>query len=160
MKIWHKDLVCHLADDLLLELFENCSYKYVREYCNFKIKLLYPEFKRFECYNKSHFYLYCSIIINEIEKREIQDDVQYYNCWKQFVYDFVSDEERQISSRIEKDNSLFYGWHNTRYLLQCYYELQFLFDCGLISNDNWVRLYQHVKSMEEENDKLKGMIIL
>lgn len=34
-------------------------------------------------------------------------------------------------------DELFAGWHNDRYLTQCYYNLQEKHDCGGIADDEW-----------------------
>ena len=151
-KIWHKDLVRYLPDEILVQLFEDCWRGYVLEVIRYNGKYLSPEFEKVTHYNKSHFYSYCLIIVNELEEREITHEIQGYDYGRQDIYDFVSDEERQISSRVDKDNSLFYGWHNERYLVQCYYELQLLFDCGLIDKDCWFSIYKHVKKIVDGFD--------
>lgn len=33
---------------------------------------------------------------------------------------------------------LFNSWHNDRYLKQCYYNLQEKYDCGGISENDWI----------------------
>ena len=45
-----------------------------------------------------------------------------------FEYDPVSFEK------------LFSSWHNHRYLKQCYYNLQEKFDCGGISEEEWIKI--------------------
>jgi hypothetical protein len=42
---------------------------------------------------------------------------------------------------------LFKDWHNDRYLLQCYYNLQEKHDCGGISDDEWLRLHNRVSRL-------------
>ena len=37
-------------------------------------------------------------------------------------------------------DSLFKFWHNQRYLVQCYYNLQEKYDCGGITDDEWQRI--------------------
>ena len=39
---------------------------------------------------------------------------------------------------------LFEGWHNERYLKQCYYNLQEKYDCGGISKEEWMKVYKYV----------------
>lgn len=38
------------------------------------------------------------------------------------------------------DDELFKGWHNERYYLQCYYNLQEKKDCGGITEQEWYKL--------------------
>lgn len=36
--------------------------------------------------------------------------------------------------------TLYEGWHNHRYLTQCYYNLEEKHDCGIISDDAWKKI--------------------
>lgn len=38
-------------------------------------------------------------------------------------------------------NVLYDGWHDLRYLRQCYYNLEEKHDCGIVSNDAWKKIY-------------------
>ena len=46
-----------------------------------------------------------------------------------------SEEELEA---IEELNDIFNDWHNDRYLVQCLYNLQEKYDCGGISNEEWL----------------------
>ena len=39
---------------------------------------------------------------------------------------------------------LFEGWHNERYLKQCYYNLQEKYDCRGISKEEWMKIHKYV----------------
>ena len=68
---------------------------------------------------------------------------------------YCSTEEQQVSSRIEKDNTLFEAWHDKRYLLQCFYNLQEKFDCGGLTPDEWKLVHDKVcKLLNREDLKL------
>ena len=41
---------------------------------------------------------------------------------------------------------IFGDWHNDRYLMQCYYNLQEKHDCGGISDDEWQKIIMRVVS--------------
>ena len=38
---------------------------------------------------------------------------------------------------------LFYYWHDNRYLIQCYYNLQEKHDCKMISDEEWERIFKN-----------------
>lgn len=41
----------------------------------------------------------------------------------------------------------FPGWHNDRYLIQCYFNLEEKYDCGLISEDEWLKIDEFMRSI-------------
>lgn len=50
---------------------------------------------------------------------------------------------------------VFKGWHNNRYLRQCYYNLQEKYDCGGISKEEWNTLLDYVfKILSDEFIKI------
>ena len=65
--------------------------------------------------------------------------------------DFMVWECKHFSHRDTK--TLYEGWHNTRYLTQCYFNLQEKADCGIVSPEAWQRIDQFYKKyLEEKND--------
>lgn len=41
----------------------------------------------------------------------------------------------------------FPGWHNDRYLLQCYFNLEEKYDCGGIPEDEWLKIDKFMRSI-------------
>lgn len=41
----------------------------------------------------------------------------------------------------------FPGWHNDRYLIQCYYNLEEKYDCGGITDDEWSKIDSFMRSI-------------
>lgn len=41
----------------------------------------------------------------------------------------------------------FPGWHNDRYLIQCYYNLEEKYDCGGITDDEWLKIDSFMRSI-------------
>lgn len=72
---------------------------------------------------------YCNIVLVEMLKRS-------YNVTSQSIYkledyiDFTVDSDEQFSHP-------FNGWHNERYIIQCFYNLQEKYDNSGISEDEW-----------------------
>lgn len=128
-KIWHKDFIIQLPDNMLLILYQNLA-----DYaCNPKVlKNVNPYKYKLNEFNKSHFYNYCCEVYDELCKRRLDDVTE--NCINEYSEDiknFVSDEEKQIGASISHEE-LFKGWHNDRYYKQCFYALQEMQDYGLI----------------------------
>ena len=46
--------------------------------------------------------------------------------------------------------AIFFDWHNRKYLKQCLFNLQEKFDCGGISETEWLRIYSKYKTILEE----------
>lgn len=146
MRLWHKDLIPVLPrKQLLAQWRECCAIVGKIQKCGTPNHLLVNPILN---YNKSHFYSYCCLVANELFNRgyKISDSS------RSKILDYVSDEERQVSSRIEKDGSLFYGWHNERYLIQCYYNLQEKYDRGMFNIGEMQLINQR---MEELNVKVR-----
>lgn len=61
---------------------------------------------------------------------------------KQSVYDSLVnklDQSRWFFS-IKQGKTMFEGWHNDRYLVQCFKNLEEKFDCGLIKVEEWKKI--------------------
>ena len=57
-----------------------------------------------------------------------------------------------ISSETDADYGapIFDGWHNDRYLVQCYNNLQEKYDCGAIQDDEWKRIDDFITERSDE----------
>lgn len=44
----------------------------------------------------------------------------------------------------------FPGWHNDRYLLQCYFNLEEKYDCGGIPEEEWLKIDKFMRSIKIE----------
>lgn len=141
MRLWHKDIIDVLPDKHLVAQWRECCaiVGSIKRYGIPNHVLVNPIMK----YNKSHFYLYCCVVCHEMYKRNFKVSEESRNK----ILDYVSDEEKQVSSQIEKDGSLFEGWHNERYLIQCFYNLQEKYDRGMISEDEWKKVVKRVTSI-------------
>jgi hypothetical protein len=60
------------------------------------------------------------------------------------LFEYVTEEERQVGASIPHFQ-LFEGWHNDRYLVQCFYNLQEKFDCSEMTNQEWERIRNAVE---------------
>lgn len=131
-KIWHKKFIKCLPNNLLLILYQNLA-----DYaCNPNVpKKTNPYKAKISEFNKSHFYNYCCEVYNEISKRVniTEFELSIVDEYSVAIKLFVSDEEKQIGASITFDE-LFKPWMEDRYLTQCYYALQEMWDYGLISD--------------------------
>lgn len=148
MRLWHKDLIHVLPTKQLLAQWRECCaiVGNIEKYGKPNHILVNPIMN----YNKSHFYLYCCIVCKEMLDRGFEVSETSRNK----ILSYVSDEEVQISSRIEKDKTLFEGWHNERYLIQCYYNLEEKYDRGGIDELDFVAIFSKVNMLT--NGKVDG----
>ena len=128
MRLWHKDLIHVLPRKQLLEQWRECCLiaKNIKEKGTPNHILV----NRIMDYSLDDFYTYCYLIKDECIKRG-------YKCSsKAFEYLFNIRKENYFELKII-DMNIFKDWHNDRYYLQCYYNLQEKYDCGGITEDEW-----------------------
>lgn len=94
-------------------------------------------------YPIEHFEYYTFMVIQEMRRRgyNVRE-----NCFTKY-YPLVN---KLDFKKFGED--LFYGWHNERYLKQCYYNLQEKYDCGGITKEEWNKI-------EIEKEKLIKQVI-
>lgn len=72
---------------------------------------------------------YCNIVLVEMLKRSYNVTSQSIHKLEDYI-DFTVDSDEQFSHP-------FNGWHNERYIIQCFYNLQEKYDYSGISEDEW-----------------------
>lgn len=145
MRLWHKDMIRVLPRKQLLAQWRECCaiVGNINKRGTPNHILVNPILN----YTKSHFYLYCCMVCDEMFRR----GYKVSDSSRKKILDYVSDEEIQDSSRIEKDGTLFKGWHNERYFWQCFYNLQEKFDRGAVDNEEFARLVKFSKKYSVKN---------
>lgn len=80
------------------------------------------------------FATYCKMIIDEVRARK-------YNVSKSTIEKLNSYCKQNIemiaTTNVDKAENPFPGFHNDRYLRQCFYNLEEKYDDGIISDDEW-----------------------
>ena len=82
------------------------------------------------------FKIYTHKIVNELEKRNIAFQ------WAKIdeIIDWHSDKFKPSDNKV-----LYEGWHNNRYLIQCYYNLEEKYDCGIVSEKAWQNINKYMR---------------
>lgn len=98
-------------------------------------------------YSLYDFKKYMIMVVDEMKRRNLkfstQKYVEFFN-WecdrfpKPSIYDCLH------------NTPLFSGWHNVKYLRQCYYNLEEKHDCGIVSDGAWTKISQFYQN------KIKG----
>lgn len=133
MRLWHKELIPVLPKQQLLGQWRECcaiarniSQKGAPNHLLVNKVMDYPI---------DEFVSYSLEICREMRKRGISCDWRKVNqCFEYWTYFTLE--------------SVFRGWHNERYLRQCYYNLQEKYDCGGISDEEWKRIENWKESRE------------
>ena len=131
MRIWHKDLISALPREQLVAQWRECS-----AIAGAILKNGTPNHvlvNKVLAYDFSHFIRYSELIREEMTKRGYRTMDSVMDKIKSLPHDTMSDWSFPF---------IFEGWHNDRYFLQCYYNLQEKYDCGGISPEDWEKIYQ------------------
>ena len=137
MRIWHKDLISSLPEKQLVAqwrelccIAKNISDKDTPNHLLVNKVLNYP---------LSHLTFYTILVINEMKKRGIKvSENSYLNYCRNLnnSVDKFNNENKQCTCY----NDLFEGWHNERYMRQCFYNLQEKYDCGGIKRVDYINI--------------------
>lgn len=125
MRLWHKDLIPLLPRQQLLSQWRECCCiaRHIREdgtpnHILVNKVLNYPD---------EEFNTYADRVIVEMRRRGYAVRPDRFWQWRE-------------NTRIRDSDGLFEGWHNDRYLRQCLANLQEKYDCGGITDDEWIIL--------------------
>ena len=130
MRLWHKDLIKVLPRQQLLSQWRECcciarniSVNGTPNHILVNKMLEYPI---------SHFHYYSNIICEEMERRGYKCDYSRFDKW----------------CHLESNNctysELYEGWHNKRYMIQCFRNIQEKYDCGGVPEEEYKILEEYV----------------
>lgn len=134
MRLWHKDLIPVLPKQQLLGQWRECCCIARNIAVNGTPNHLLVN--KIMDYPIDHFLAYSDLVYNECRKRSYKVNLQSF-----LKHPLV----RYAYAPIPSEQELFAGWHNDRYLLQCFYNLQEKYDCGGITEDEWQLIYNEVE---------------
>lgn len=133
MRLWHKDLISVLPRQQLLSQWRECCCiaKNIAENGTPNHLLV----NKIMNYPMSHFLRYTELIQIEMEHRGYKCDLAKF---MQYFEIFATESDLMI---IVAKDKLFKDWHNHRYLRQCTFNLEEKYDCGGISKEEWIPIY-------------------
>lgn len=144
MRLWHKDLIPVLPRQQLLGQWREC--------CAIMANIAKKGTPNHVLVNKvldyplSHFYWYSANVTTELSMRGY--NLNYDRFCENYVLFTGSDHWPDL---VEPSDQ-FPDWHNDRYLIQCYYNLQEKYDCGAITEDEWQLIDERYKELIGEKD--------
>ena len=144
-RVWHKDLIPVLPRKVLMRQWRECCVIARNKVTAGSVGS--ARMRRIEDYPKAHFGRYALDVAKECEARGIPVDRMQFFRW----FDQWKDDSSVGSSLVDIDkDDVFSGWHNDRYMFQCWYDLQEMFDCGEITKEDWLRVCDSVGRRDEE----------
>ena len=126
MRLWHKDLISVLPRQQLLGQWRECCLiaKNIAENGTPNHILV----NKIMEYPLEHFHYYTGMIHDEMLNRGYKVNYSRFDKWLHL-------EENHCTY-----DKLFNDWHNRRYFIQCYYNLQEKYDCGGITHEEWRKI--------------------
>ena len=146
MRLWHKELITVLPDKQLggqwseisaiagsIIKHEDVNHRLVKKVMN---------------YDGGHFIRFTSLVMAERLKRGLKADQRIYVKVRKAAEiinkNLYNDENPNIG--IIPEEVLYSNWHNVRYLVQCYYNLEEKYDCGMITKEEWCKVNNFIIS--------------
>ena len=137
MRLWHKDLIPVLPRQQLLSQWRECCCIARNIAINGTPNHILVN-KVLE-YSPSHLWKYGYLVMSEMEKRNYSCDFGKFEKWFDKPYALM----------LPRYSELFEGWHNDRYLTQCYYNLQEKYDRGGIPEEEWLEVEEKYRKLME-----------
>ena len=146
MRLWHKDLIPVLPTKWLVAQWRELSAISGRLY-----KVNSPKHALVEpivyC-DREHFIKYVDLVLEELKKRNV--------AIKNTVYSKICEQSETAFNTIKTkrclepyNNEIYPKWHNDVYLIQCYYNLQEKFHCGILTQEEFNKVDKLVRSKIE-----------
>lgn len=137
MRLWHKDLIPVLPRQQLLAQWRECCCIAKNITVNGTPNhILVNEIMQ---YDIMHFKRYGIEVAKELNKRGYSCNIEKFKARLPYYFGLLPSHEE-----------MFHGWHNDRYLRQCYYNLQEKYDRGGISEDEWLKIQDYLMSKKED----------
>ena len=137
MRLWHKNLIPVLPRQQLLGQWRECCL--IAKQIATLGKPNHILVNKIMNYPMGHFWAYGNAVADEMENRGYACDFQKFQKWF------------NPNIMIPEMDEYFEDWHNDRYLIQCYYNLQEKFDCCSISELEWYAIEEYMEAIRPQN---------
>ena len=133
MRLWHYKLIPYLPNKMLISQWQELiAIKRQWEKGTLKHRLVSYVMD----YPKEYFMSYVADVVFELEKRGIN----YKEIYLDEIINFCECKIPLIPLSL-----MGYPEHGNRYLRQCYYNLQEKYDRGIITEEEWLKIYDFVE---------------
>lgn len=132
MRLWHKDLIPVLPDKQLLGQWRECCAiaKNIAEKGTPNHLLV----NKIMDYSIGHFYIYSEFVYLQMLRRGFRCN---FGKFHNLIMRYTNNNVFQVFHL----DDIFADWHNDRYYVQCFFNLQEKYDCGGISKDEWEKIH-------------------
>lgn len=127
MRLWHCQIIPYLPRQQLLSQWRECIC--IAKSIHDKGTPNHILVNKIMDYPINEFNIYCNIVLSTMIQRGYKVNEASIHKLEDYV-GFEVDSDEQYSMP-------FKGWHDIRYLRQCYFNLQEKFDCGGIPENEW-----------------------
>lgn len=144
MRLWHKDLIPYLPKNQLISQW--------RELCCIAKNISVNGTPNHILVNKimdysiDHFYLYSTLVTVEMKDRGYKIKNKSLSEFTSNLFDYASTFFPKPDGKQVTIETLYSDWHNDRYFIQCYFNLQEKHDCKGIKDNEWEYLQKFVAS--------------
>ena len=143
MRLWHKDLIKVLPRKQLVAQWRElcCIAKNIADNGTPNHALV----NKVLDYSWIHFNTYTNLVIQEMQRRGYKISKNSYlnfceNSSK--ARDYFNNKPENVL--IKNISDLYKDWHNDKYYMQCYYNLEEKHDCGVIEDDEFSKILDNV----------------
>lgn len=133
MRLWHKDLIHVLPRQQLLAQWRECCCIARNIALNGSPNHILVN--KIMDYPLNHFNYYGQLVCAEVARRGYSVNGDKFDTWLR-----DNSQPPKLPYPYPEYNELFDDWHNDRYLIQCYFNLQEKFDRGGISDAEWKKI--------------------
>lgn len=132
MRLWHKDMVRSLPQKQLCSQWRECCC--IAKNLSTNGTPSHILVNKILDYPIGHFIKYTQLVMNEMWRRGYKISKASMNKFNDNMIKYCGACSCDTNLTID---DIFPEWHNDRYLLQCYYNLQEKYDCGGIKKEEW-----------------------
>lgn len=143
MRLWHKYLLPVLPDKQLLSQWRECCA--IAKNIKLKGTPNHRLVNKVMDYSYLHFLKYGYLVIQECITRGFKINSRTIHEFENNILSETSKYSQDLNP-VTTEN-LYLGWHNFIYLKQCIYNLQEKYDCGMIPENQWKKLFEKYESL-------------
>jgi uncharacterized protein (TIGR02328 family) len=88
-------------------------------------------------YKVGHFISYSKLVMNELHRRGKKTSKDVEDLLFSKILNYSGQFGKKYSEWVICFDDIYIGWHNERYLRQCFYNLQEKADCGIVPIDQF-----------------------
>lgn len=142
MRLWHKDLLPYLDDFHIVAQY--------RELLAIKRAIDKNGTPNHRLVNKVLDYSLLEFKLYTIKVKEemVKRNIKYIKSKFEEVMSWECDKFKPFKKGENKP--LYFNWHNLRYLIQCFYNLEEKYDCGIVSKGAFKKINQFILDYTKE----------